>query len=142
LGAKTHILPGPHDLPERLKVSYRKRESIKRMAELIKRGFFEELLKKDYLQAFRELIQIKGIGGKVADCISLFCLNKEEAFPIDRWVLRALSKNYPWMVGEDESLTLKRYMAISTNARRYFGEYAGLAQQFLYMAMREGLLTS
>lgn len=140
LGAKTYLLPSPQDLPSRLTVSYRKRESIKQMAELMKKGFFEKLLDRDYLQAFRELIQIKGIGGKVADCISLFCLDKEEAFPIDRWVSRALSKNYPWMVSE-ENLTLKHYMAISATARGYFGKCAGLAQQFLYMAMREGLLT-
>lgn len=141
LGTKTYILPSPQDLPKRLMASDRKRESVKRIAGLMEKGFFGKLLDKDYLQTFRMLIQIKGIGGKVADCISLFCLNKEEAFPIDRWVLRALSKNYPWTADEG-NLTLERYMTISAVARGHFGRYAGLAQQFLYMAMREGLLAS
>ena len=38
------------------------------------------------LQAKAKLMEISGIGPKIADCILIFSLDKLEAFPIDRWV--------------------------------------------------------
>ena len=55
---------------------------------------FEHLKKLDYYYAKRELTKISGIGNKVADCIMLFSLEKLEAFPLDRWMLRILHKYY------------------------------------------------
>jgi N-glycosylase/DNA lyase len=72
-----------------------------------------------YEEAKEELLKIKGVGNKVADCVLLFGFNKYEAFPIDRWILRAMEKYYK---GKDGS---------------YFGEYAGYAQEFLYAYIRK-----
>ena len=55
---------------------------------------FDFLKKIDYHAAKEELIKVFGIGNKVADCILLFSLEKLEAFPLDRWMLRILQKYY------------------------------------------------
>lgn len=43
-----------------------------------------------YIQAKRELMECRGVGPKIADCIALFALDKPEAFPVDVWIRRAL----------------------------------------------------
>ena len=58
---------------------------------------FELLKKMNYYEAKNELKQVFGIGNKVADCILLFSLEKLEAFPLDRWMLRVLKKYYEKM---------------------------------------------
>ena len=68
----------------------------------------------DYDDARRELTKITGVGTKVADCTLLFGLHRVEAFPIDVWMKRAMAKLFPDMSGED------------------FGEYAGIAQQYIF----------
>lgn len=42
-----------------------------------------------------ELMKIKGVGPKVAECTLLYGFGKKEAFPIDVWVKRILSELYP-----------------------------------------------
>ena len=42
-----------------------------------------------------ELMKIKGVGEKVADCILLFAYNKSAAFPKDIWIKRALNEFFP-----------------------------------------------
>ena len=49
---------------------------------------FTRLKKQRYYDARDGLCEVFGIGKKVADCILLFSLDKLEAVPLDRWVLR------------------------------------------------------
>ena len=107
-----------------------------------------------YEAARRELLSelsgeklLLGVGPKVADCVLLFSAGKDEAFPIDVWIARALARSYPRMLGRPTSsrlaregalkLSLRDYDRVSGAARRRFGVYAGYAQQYLYMAARE-----
>lgn len=48
-----------------------------------------------YPNAKAELMKIKGVGPKVADCVLLYGMYKKEAFPIDVWIKRALETYYP-----------------------------------------------
>lgn len=68
----------------------------------------------DYDEARAELMKITGVGVKVADCTLLFGLHRIEAFPVDVWMKRAMEKLFPDMKPED------------------FGEYAGIAQQYIF----------
>lgn len=68
----------------------------------------------DYEEARRELMKITGVGVKVADCTLLFGLHRIEAFPVDVWMKRAMEKLFPQMTPDD------------------FGEYAGIAQQYIF----------
>lgn len=41
------------------------------------------------------LMKIKGVGLKVASCVTLFAYSRLDSFPIDVWVKRVLNKYYP-----------------------------------------------
>ncbi len=99
---------------------------------------FDFLKRTNYQNAKDILLQVYGIGNKVADCILLFSLEKLEAFPLDRWVLRILEKYYTKKFQlEGKSLTEKKYEQIHKQIVNYFGPYAGYSQQFLFKMERE-----
>lgn len=75
--------------------------------------------------AKKYLMQIKGIGGKVADCILLFSLGRYSVFPTDVWIKRILRDVY----GTDDNL-------IPEFVSKKFGNLAGYAQQYLYYYYR------
>jgi len=101
---------------------------------------FAELEKMDYETAKNELLQLPGVGNKVADCVLLFALNKLEAFPVDVWMKKTIVKHYSTHFDKafirkalkKKSPTPAEYLMISSFARKYFGEYAGYAQQYLF----------
>jgi len=76
-------------------VGYRA-EFIKEAANIIfsKKIDFESLKKSNYFETKESICSIPGVGNKVADCIMLFSLNKLEAFPLDRWMIRILEKYF------------------------------------------------
>ena len=99
---------------------------------------FENLKKMNYYDAKQELTKVFGIGNKVADCILLFSLNKLEAFPLDRWMLRILQKYYSKKFEvSSKTITDKTYEKIHEKAVEHFGKYAGYSQQFLFKMERE-----
>lgn len=98
-------------------------ESARRVA----RGVFdwEELRQMDYAEAKKILLDLPGVGEKVADCILLFSLDKLEAFPVDVWIKRVVEDFY----FRGKRLTPKR---VRRFAQEHFGRYAGVAQQYLF----------
>ena len=54
-----------------------------------------ELYKLDYEEAKSRLLELYGVGNKVADCICLFGLHKTEAFPVDTHIKKVLNEQYP-----------------------------------------------
>ena len=52
----------------------------------------DTLKSMDIDSARQELMKIKGVGPKVADCTLLFALEHIEAFPKDVWIKRAMEK--------------------------------------------------
>lgn len=100
---------------------------------------FKHLKKMDYKTAKDILVNIYGIGDKIADCILLFSLEKLEAFPIDRWTLRILRKYYSDVFDESisKSITKKKYEAIHEKIVKHFGPFAGYSQQFLFKMERD-----
>ena len=113
---------------------------VKKAAIAVNEGMidFSSLKKLDYLEARNELCQVFGIGKKVADCILLFSLDKLEAVPLDRWVLRILQKYYSkeFQV-TTKTITDKTYDELHDKIVNHFGKYAGYAQQFLFKNERE-----
>jgi len=79
-------------------------------------------------EAKTELLKVKGIGNKVADCILLFGNKRCETFPVDVWVKRSVGTIYKDEIGD---------MSISDFANKKFGKFAGYAQQYLFYYMRE-----
>lgn len=98
----------------------------------------DELKERNYDEVKKTICSIPGIGNKVADCIMLFSLNKLEAFPLDRWMIKILKKYY----GDKfqittKTLTQNQYDKLHEKIVEYFGPYAGYGQQFLFKMERE-----
>ncbi len=55
----------------------------------------ENIKKLPIEQARAELMKIKGVGAKVAECTLLYGFGRYEAFPIDVWVKRIMAEMYP-----------------------------------------------
>ncbi len=55
----------------------------------------EKIKKMDFEEAKQELLKIKGVGEKVAQCSLLYGFGRIEAFPQDVWVKRIVSELYP-----------------------------------------------
>ena len=89
----------------------------------------ESLRNQETEAARKTLMEIKGVGQKVADCVLLFSLQKDEVFPTDVWVKRVVEYFY---FGEET-----RIQEIHAFAREHFGNLAGLAQQYLFYYARE-----
>ena len=130
---------------------------LKRVALSVSEGRvdFSALANLEYSES-RELLMTEllgqklllGVGPKVSDCVLLYSCGKDEAFPIDVWIARVLAKSYPALLGRSlkkkyaaigkVKLAPSDYDKISARARSYFGKFAGYAQQYLFMAAREG----
>jgi len=146
-GFKFYLFPEPKRLADasisdlcKCSVGYRAR-FIKQAARVIQSGSvdFENLKLARYEDAKEELMDLLGIGQKVADCISLFSLEKLDAFPIDIWVARAISNYYGSLFDgrlSEDKISPKTYRLLSAKMREYFGSYAGYAQQYLYCYAR------
>lgn len=79
-----------------------------------------------------ELQALPGVGPKVAACVALFGFGRLESFPVDTWVVQALSAAY--------GLTGWKPLQLEQFGQAHFGAAAGLAQQYLFSAAREGKL--
>ena len=80
-------------------------------------------------EAKNELMKIKGVGPKVADCVLLFGAKRYEVFPTDVWVKRIMEHYY---FNKDTKIK-----AIHEFAVEQYGTLAGFAQQFLFYYARD-----
>ncbi len=95
-------------------------------------GWLEHLGSASYTVAKSALTDLYGIGEKVADCICLFCLDKDAAVPVDTHIRQIATELFlPELRGK--SLTPRVYAAIAGAYRDRFGAYAGWAQQYLFV---------
>lgn len=86
----------------------------------------------DFDTAEQTLLEIKGVGKKVANCILLFSLHMVNAFPVDVWVKRVMSNYY--FGGKEPGCDLYEF------AKKKFSPYGGFAQQYLFYHARENKL--
>jgi len=93
--------------------------------------WIKRLHESSYEDAKKLLMERKGVGDKVADCVLLFGFEKYDAVPVDVWIERILRTQY--FPGQKTKLS---YATASSFARKQFGTYAGYAQEYLY-AQRE-----
>jgi len=80
----------------------------------------EKLFETETDYAREELMKIKGVGPKVADCTMLFSLKHFEAFPKDVWIKRAMETLFPNGLPD---------CAVS---------YGGIVQQYIFYYSRSG----
>lgn len=93
-----------------------------------------EISKMNYEEAFETILQVPGVGPKVADCILLYGFNFREAFPSDVWIKRIVSHLY--FDGKDISVPKVREFGMEE-----FGKNAGYVQLYMFhYARKSGLM--
>ncbi len=132
-GSKYYAFPTPERMAElsledlaHLKAGYRDKyilDAAKKIA--IGEVNLDELDAMTDSDAKKTLMKIKGVGGKVADCIMLFALGRFSVFPKDVWIKRILAQVYDISEKDAEVFAEQKY-----------GDLAGFAQQYLYYYYR------
>lgn len=98
---------------------------IKRLAEDIDKGLDVDALSTLPAYALKaKLLNIYGIGEKVADCVMLFAFKKTDCFPVDTW----MEKVYK----EDFFGTLSNRKEMSKWFTSTFGNNSGYFQQYMF----------
>jgi N-glycosylase/DNA lyase len=105
--------------------------NLLRTAQLIANGNLdlESLRTLDVETARARLVELPGVGPKIANCVLLFAYGFQQAFPVDVWVMKALQQLY-FPKRRVSAKRLKKFVAT------HFGENAGYAQQYLFHYMR------
>ena len=120
----------PLDLREYARVGFRDVRIVE-ASKMVRDGFLdfdrEQKLSTEKLK--EKLMEMPGIGPKVADCILLFTFHRRETFPVDVWIKRVMETLF---IGHEVPKKL-----VDDYARKYFGENAGYAQQYLFYYGRE-----
>ncbi|MBP5312700.1 MAG: hypothetical protein J6112_07715 [Clostridia bacterium] len=120
----------PKQLTEICKVGYRG-PYIVNTAERFASGAVSEdsLMQKAPCDAAKYILGLQGVGPKVLNCIMLFTGLDRSSFPVDVWVERMMGELYGFE--NCDRTYLEKY------GKSYFGEYAGLAQQYLFYYIRQ-----
>ena len=107
-------------------------EFLEHTARRVADGFdLDALHHMEYGKAREKLLELHGVGPKVADCVLLFGCAHTRAFPVDVWMARAMERHFGMSGLSREQMREK--------AQQIFGEDAGLVQQYIFHAMRTGL---
>lgn len=101
-------------------------KNLLRTAQMVAGGEFdlEAVSAMDDESARAELCRLAGVGVKVANCALLFTYERLASVPIDVWIARVLRESY--RKRRSSPAALREFAA------RYFGPYAGYAQQYLF----------
>ena len=92
---------------------------------LSQKNYHQEINKMSYNNAFNKIIELEGVGPKVADCILLYGYDKTEAYPVDVWINRITS----YLYFESQKVSNKKIMDF---AQDKFGRYSGYVQLYLF----------
>ncbi|CAG8591737.1 16347_t:CDS:2 [Acaulospora morrowiae] len=100
--------------------------------------WLHSLRKLEYKDARAALLQLTGVGPKVADCVCLMSLDKNDAIPVDTHVWQIAKREYGFG-GKGETrnmktLTSRLYEAVGDHFRKLFGDYSGWAHSVLFTA--------
>ncbi len=96
-------------------------------------GFLAIGADPDYARAKERLQEFEGVGPKVADCILLYGFHRLEGFPVDVWIERVMKKLY-FRNRKTPHAKILRF------ARKRWGVHAGYVQQYLFHAVRTGVI--
>ena len=92
------------------------------------------LRNRSYAEAKSFLLELPGVGPKVADCVCLMSLDKHDAIPVDTHVWQYAIRDYGFGAKGAKSITKKLYDDIGVLFRSLHGPYAGWAQSVLFLA--------
>jgi N-glycosylase/DNA lyase len=116
----------PRELGSKTSMGYRAKPVVMVSRMIANHEFdFFKLANESYDDAKDLLLELPGVGPKVADCFLLYGAGRLEAAPVDIWIHRIVSKLY--FHGRKPSR-----MRTATFLRERFHEWAGYAQLYLF----------
>lgn len=89
---------------------------------------------RDADQVQEKLLEFKGVGRKVADCVALFSLDQMEAIPVDTHVWHIACREYDPSLSDVKSLTPTVYRRVGDLFQDRFVSHAGWAHSLLFVA--------
>lgn len=92
----------------------------------------DALRHEPFEEAHAFLLQLTGVGPKVADCICLMALDKHDVVPVDTHVLQIAVRDYKYR--GPRTMNKKTYEMVRRHLADLFGEYAGWAQLVMFAA--------
>ena len=104
-------------------------------------GWVASLRALPFSAARAALMAIPGVGPKIADCVCLFALRKDDAVPVDTHVWALARELFPdeFATGRvSKTLTPLAYERVRSLYVARYGRYAGWAQEYLYHWRRQG----
>jgi N-glycosylase/DNA lyase len=117
-------------------VGYRAKYILKAAQMVQSQINIQKLGKMKYEKAFDLVLDLPGVGPKVADCILLYGFGMGEAFPVDVWIKRIIENLY----FPKEELKPQEVREFGMDL---YGDYAGYVQLYLFhYARKSGLLES
>ncbi|KAJ9607104.1 8-oxoguanine glycosylase ogg1 [Cladophialophora chaetospira] len=87
-----------------------------------------------YRSAHEKLLDLQGVGPKVADCVCLMGLGWGESVPIDTHVWQIAQRDYKLGKGKNSSMTKGVYDMVANHFRKIWGKEAGWAHSVLFTA--------
>ena len=103
---------------------------LKETAEYLKSVDISEVEALPSDKLYKWLINLKGVGPKVASCILLFGFSRREYFPVDTWVEQVYNNHF--YQGDKTRKQIQEYF------QEMFGNLSGIAQQYLFNMERTG----
>jgi N-glycosylase/DNA lyase len=129
--SEDEFLQIPEDKLKSFGVGYRSSYMINSTGMILDdENFHEDIFEMDYSDSFKKIIDLEGVGPKVADCILLYAYNKHEAYPVDVWINRITT----YMYFNGQKVSNKKIMDF---AQERFGKYSGYVQLYLFNYARE-----
>jgi N-glycosylase/DNA lyase len=122
----------PSELRSRTSMGYRAKPVVQ-VSRLVaaEKLQLDDLVTRPYDEAIEALLELPGVGPKVADCFMLYGPGRLEAAPVDIWIHRTVTKLY--FRGRKVSRPkTARFL------RDRFGDWAGYAQLYLFDFARRG----
>ena len=101
-------------------------EYITSVARAIADGVFsiEKAEKLPTAELKKSLLTLKGVGPKVADCVSLFGFYRYDSFPVDVWMDKIYRENFGGTLTDRNEIS-KYFVSL-------FGENSGYFQQYMF----------
>ena len=88
----------------------------------------DKIYKLNSDDALNYLMQINGVGPKVASCILLFGYNRFDVFPVDTWVMKQINELHPDVAPSQKS--------VIKFAKDKYKDLSGIALQYMFHNLR------
>ncbi|GAA5885316.1 hypothetical protein JCM16303_005999 [Sporobolomyces ruberrimus] len=104
------------------------------LESLRKDRYVEREQGKGLAEVREKLLEFKGVGRKVADCVMLFGLGWSEVVPVDTHVFQIAIRDYAFPSTKTTSLTPLLHDRVSEHLSKKWSPHAGWCQQVLFFA--------